>query len=65
MLNRVLRRSTTGRSVVGGVAGPEERHDRAVLSIEHDTQHHLMQLRAKVLGEAALAERGATAAFEI
>jgi hypothetical protein len=31
------------------------------MAIGHDAQHHLMQLRPVVLGEAALAKRGAAA----
>ena len=47
------------RADIRGVAGPEEGSDRAVPPVEHDTEHHLVQLRPIVLGEAALAQRGA------
>ncbi len=50
---------------VRGVAGPEEGGDRPVLLVQHDAQHDLVELRAVVLGRAALTQRGATAALEI
>ena len=39
------------RGDVGRVTRPEERGDRPVVAIQHDAQHHLMQLRPVVLGE--------------
>lgn len=53
------------RGDVGGIAGPEERGDRPVVAIEHDAQHHLMQLWPEVLGEAALAEGRSAPALEV
>src|SRR5271166_3304786 len=53
------------RSDIGGIAGPEERGDRTIVSVEHDAQHNLMQLWPEVLGEATLAQRGAAMTLEI
>jgi hypothetical protein len=50
---------------IGRIAGPQEGGDRPVLLVQHDTQHDLRELRAKVLGMTALTQRGTTAAFEI
>ena len=49
---------------VGGVAGDEERGDRPVPLVEHDAEHHLLQMAAVVLGMAALAEGFAAGALE-
>src|SRR3954453_23689561 len=42
---------------IGGVAGPHLRADRSPLGVHHQTEDHLHQIRAVVLGIAALAER--------
>jgi hypothetical protein len=49
---------------IGGIAGPREQGDRPIPLIQHDAEHHLRELRADVLGMAALAERGAAVAFD-
>jgi len=50
---------------IGSIAGPQEGGNRPVALIQHDAQHDLSELRAEVLGMAALAQRGAAMAFEI
>src|SRR4051794_24746868 len=42
---------------IGGVAGPHLRADRSPLGVHHQAEDHLHQIRAVVLGIAALAER--------
>ena len=50
---------------IGGIAGPHLRADRPSVLVDDDADDHLVQLRAVILGVAALAERGAALALEI
>ena len=52
------------RGDVGGIAGHQERRDRPIVAIEHDAEHHLVEVRPVVLRMASLAQAGAASALE-